>query len=605
MSKTIKTFSSFDAQTDFIVEDLTNTISLCNLNDTNNINKISTKIISEILNKKFINGSDMKAILCMLDKVFLSLSDNDENINNKILPRVDSKINNWITKANKLPVSSSEGYVYISDILSDEAQVIIKVPQTNDGTVSMLTEYYIGIKAVNKLRYILPTFVYTLGAFVCPIVTPEDSNPNLCINNTDNTSYVIYEKINGDTVGKLLQTKELDFNQWLNIFSQLLLSLEVAQREINFTHFDLHIGNVMVRKARNTNYNVLIHDKEYQVNTDIFPVIIDFGMATSCVNSKTIGSYDFPKYGMLNYMIPGYDMYKFLVFSYSYSESNDKLRKQIRNIFKIISDIDPYNIYKNPLGLSTALNEYCAKATFSDVGKLTPIRFFNLLKKEYPQIISNNIKITDRKQYFKVQYSSLLKTYDDIFNSKESIKNVLEIAHNCLKTNTSYIITKYNVHVMSRYNQILKSKEFEKKISYINTYIEGLKKSIQLDKIILEKVFDIPIPTQKRIDGLHNSILEMTFDSTTRKKKVKNYEKYKDIISYEEKLEPYLQFYYTIQELNLDDIYSDWLNRFKTSKIYKIYIHNAESNDIVLRWCLAMIGSIQMNTWERDPYQAF
>lgn len=594
----METFSTRQRQTDFILKNLKETNPQCKLNTDKNIDKISTSVVKEILNKKFINGSDMKAIFCMLNTVFLRISSNKNNIT---IPIVGSNINNWLTKVNKLSVQSVEGYIFSSDILDDnDTKVIIKVPQSPYGSESIVAEYYIGMKAINKLRYILPTFVYTFGAFVCPIFTEKDgvTERKLCTdNNSDLTSYIIYEKIEGETVDKLLQNNKMNFKQWLNIFAQLLLSLEVAQREVGFTHFDLHTDNVMVRNVKNICYNVVVHDKEYHVKSDIFPVIIDFGMATSIIDNKFIGSYEFKDYGMLNYIIPGFDMYKFLVNSYQSAQNTD-IESQIRGVFKIISKIDPYKIYEKKNGLETAMNEYCRKATFSMIAKLSPKHLFDLLQKKYPNIIGDTIRIKDRKQKFKVQYTSLPKTYDDIFNyNSENLKKALILTEKCLKIYPSYITTKYNVHVMSKYNEILKSEEFTNKISSINVYIERQKKSVEIDKIILEKVFDNSIPRQKEMDNFWESILKLNFNSG-KKQKLKIYEKFKTITSYQEKLQPYLQFYYTIYEIGLDNIYTEWLKKFKESNIFKFYKYNAASNDMALRWCLAMIASIDMYTFD-------
>ena len=65
----------------------------------------------------------------------------------------------------KLNVKSSEGIVYISDILSENIQVIIKVPQEDTGFDDLIREYFIGIAALNRLRYFIPNFMYTLGSF--------------------------------------------------------------------------------------------------------------------------------------------------------------------------------------------------------------------------------------------------------------------------------------------------------------------------------------------------------------------------------------------------------------------------------------------------------
>ena len=63
----------------------------------------------------------------------------------------------------------------------------------------------------------------------------------------------------------MIETNEINFNQWLLIFIQTLLGLEVAQREVRFTHFDLHPGNLMIRKKDNFNYTIPLDINTYYI----------------------------------------------------------------------------------------------------------------------------------------------------------------------------------------------------------------------------------------------------------------------------------------------------------------------------------------------------
>ena len=75
----------------------------------------------------------------------------------------------------------------------------------------MIQEYFIGIKSLNKLRYLIPTFVYTLGAF---LFSKPTKTGKICSGNRKKTAFVIYEKIQGESVSNLLKLKKINFSQW-------------------------------------------------------------------------------------------------------------------------------------------------------------------------------------------------------------------------------------------------------------------------------------------------------------------------------------------------------------------------------------------------------
>jgi len=555
-----------------------------------NLNKVSTKTLSRILNQKFSNGSDMKAIFCLFDTLFLSES--KSKTREKGLYNLSSNIQKWVKKMEKLPVNSKEGFIYIAHFFSPDIQVIVKVPQKTNGNESKIREYFIGIKSLNRLRSLIPTFVYTLGAFLCN-KTPNKSD--LCNDDlSKNTAFILYEKIPGDSIHTLLKNDKITFDEWLVIFFQLLLALEVAQREVRFTHFDLHTENVMVRKNESYSYNVPLDMSTYSVvNPQCIPVIIDFGAASSYIDKRYVGSFDYISHGMLNFMIPGYDMYKFMVYC-AKKTVNTELKDKIVSLFSFYGCDDPYNIKNDSSGVDKAVLAYCKDSTFSFVANYTPIMLANWIWKNYNSILQPYITITDRMQYLPIQYSNIIKEYDDIFNYiKEGTDKAVEIIENSIRLNKSYVMSKYNIMVLEKYNKDLNSDKLSLKIERMNKFI--LRYETQLvsnDMEMLKKVFDIKIPTQVELDNCFEKVLAIKIRNSKPKDKQQAFNDLDILLLYQEKLKPYLQFYFTILELNLTEKFRIWINKFKESYIYRFHIKNVVQNERCIRWTQSLMASI-------------
>ena len=272
------------------------------------LNNILTPILKNILTNNFANGVDMNRFVCMFDNLFSS--NVNKNKKSGLYELSTHLFNILIRKYEKLNVDSTTGFIYITDIFTN-IEVVIKVNKDNSeyGHSDIIREYFIGISEINKLRYILPTFVYTFGAF---LYHNEKSKKN-------NTPFIIFEKIPGKNMEEMLTSNSLTFTEFLGMFLQVLLGLEVAQRNVSFCHYDLHSANLICRNIDKVcKYSVPLDNNLYNISaTKYLPVIIDFGLSTvvsSGTDNKIIGSYEFKKYGMLNYMLPGVDMYKFLIY---------------------------------------------------------------------------------------------------------------------------------------------------------------------------------------------------------------------------------------------------------------------------------------------------
>ncbi len=459
----------------------------------------------------------------------------------------------------KLYVDTDKSSIYIIDITKN-TYVIIKSSKVKSRLSSIIREYFIGIKAINKLRYYIPTFVYTLGAFKQAV-------------NDKKEYFIMYEKIPGKTLTEFLVGDNISFNDWLIIFVQILISLEVAQKEIGFTHFDLHTSNIMIRKDIEVNYKVNLNTKSYTIqNTVLLPVIIDFGLSSVLIDDNFIGSYDLPQYGMLNFIVPGYDMYKLLCFSVLHAKS---IREDILGMFDFFGSTPfgstPFGSgeLKNNLRIENPddINNYCKGVTFSEIGNITPLLFLNWIFQKYD--LTHNISEQNRDNYF------IFETTDLTINKSIVENKILDYMGN----NQSYIMLKYFENLCIRFNIPFNSK-YHKNSNYL----------IKIDNCILDKVFNIQLPSDN-IDNLIKNVLTINLRHNNAEDKKKKVVKFLESILYESELQPYLQFYYTILELNLRE-FDDWVKRFVESDVYSFYFRYTDKISRTLRWCNALLASI-------------
>ena len=498
--------------------------------DKNIFSQISTIIdIFLTLQGNIKTPLDIKYLLWGIDILFRQTSTDKY----KGLYIFSKTFTNWLINKTKIDIKSVEGYIYTYNILDTSLQIIIKKPKKNKFITTSIREYYIGYTALNKLRYYIPTFVYTLGGFWKKY---KDNN----------IPYILYEKIDGISLTKLT------FKEWLIIFLQILLSLELAQKEYRFTHFDLHIGNVLIKTLdKPVDYTIYLDDKEYKIqNISLIPVIIDFGLSSIYSNGKSIGKTTMSMYGIVPYIIPRYDMYKFLC----HSVKNLKhLEKDILPLFKFYKNNDPYNVIK--LGINTAITEYCKMVTYSKAATYTPLLFFKWIYNKYP-IIKNNFIQTPRKTYIPTY------TLNSISYFKAKVPDDFPVSY-------SYISIKYILLLYNKYNYSI---DINNKINILENYLYYSDELIQIDKKRLEKVFTLKFPenfNQICIDILENNIIPQNIN---------------ELLNYNQDIKSFLEIYYTILQVKLEYIFKSWVNKFKKSNIFKLYTQNVDDINRVIRW---------------------
>ena len=269
----------------------------------------------------------------------------------------DSNLEKFLSNLVKVSVSCRESRIY----RFKSSPIIIKIPKKSIYHDNIIRTYYIGME-LNKLH--IPNFIRTLCLYSTHI----------------NQVMTAYDYIEGKSLFNSIN--DLSYKEYLKILIQVLFALEIAQRSCSFTHYDLHLGNVMCKPNKNSyTREVNIDRKVYKIKVSKYvPIIIDFGLASAKIKDNTIGSYEYVKYGITKKMYKGVDMYKFLF--YSYMCSKGKLKESIKELFKFYGDTDPYSVIEaTEKELNNGSKEYLKKIYNSKVSDRCPLEFVEWINK--------------------------------------------------------------------------------------------------------------------------------------------------------------------------------------------------------------------------------
>ena len=196
--------------------------------------------------------------------------------------------------------------------IAKEGDLIFRFPHTTDNKVFVLTPNY--------LIEMIFTFILT-SSNVCQFTAgiPKTYGVQYDIYSEDKNVYMISEKL------QLLDNRIVNINTLLSFITQLSQILNVLQINNCFTHWDLHIDNVMVRPVeREVNVFTVGENKYIYTYLDFDVVLIDFGWSRLETNDNIVsgrvsnprpkqGHIDIFEHGRFN---PYIDLYECLVFVY-------------------------------------------------------------------------------------------------------------------------------------------------------------------------------------------------------------------------------------------------------------------------------------------------
>lgn len=259
-----------------------------------------------ILSDQFCNIEAMEAISCFIQNIQLWESSLSSNY----------RLREYFGDLEQFGPLSNHGVV-----MDGSKPFIIKASRnTIEADEELIHETFIGLKGTNQLRKFIPNFVYVFGFFECSCPVVDTINRQIltwCNNKQVESSYIVYEKIFPNRPFRKL-CRHGTVSQILNAYLQVAYSLILAYKVIDFTHYDLHLDNVLIRILPDKP-NISIpyeteNGKEY-LNSNFVATIIDYGSSHIQFEGRHYGRYGIEQYGVLpDSSFVFHDMFKLLMF---------------------------------------------------------------------------------------------------------------------------------------------------------------------------------------------------------------------------------------------------------------------------------------------------
>ena len=303
----------------------------------------------------------------------------------KIIIQVKKKVGNIKYNSNLIcDVSFNNQKKEIQDEIKvnfEEMSVLYKNPNTTifkEGNVlikcsknerEIVNGGFIGYKCINSVTNLIPNFIKTYSFS----------------NNT-----IKMEEIQGIIFRDWIEKNPLKLEDFGFILAQLSLALQLAQEKCLFHHRDLFPWNIIIKKVKEPiKISYELKEGIFEVYTDLFPVLIDYGRSKAEYNDIYFG-YD----GIFNY--------------YPFQDCFTILTSSINDILK--------NLPKGSRNEITKIIEL--SRIFYPSKNLGDLRSFVNQHKKYNEIVYNN------KEFYISKYPiDLFHHLSKIFQLKK-IKNV-------------------------------------------------------------------------------------------------------------------------------------------------------------------------------------
>lgn len=337
------------------IEEYLVNVGKCSALNTNLVNNIQNNLFTfddESLSKMILSidtfNSNIHAnISCAINAIL------ESNNNSLFAPSLTERIHDWFININLIGEPSVEGFALstsLKSVTSNKSKVfsavnlfVIKTPRDANFDV-LIHEATIGLYCTNVLRKYVPNFMYVYGITKCSPLVLNDTKPvSWCTYNDDNdTSYLILENVvNSVSLTSFVKQKDILAKDIIVIFIQIINALNVAYNMYGFTHYDLHSGNVLIKKFSsdlaipyyNNNMEIIGY-----ISTQYVPVIIDYGSSRMTLNNNSLnlGHLGNEKYGInKDYSFPMYDLYKLLCFTTESLLYNEPYNENILNILNL------------------------------------------------------------------------------------------------------------------------------------------------------------------------------------------------------------------------------------------------------------------------------
>ncbi len=295
----------------------------------NHLASLDTRALKDLLLSQFLNYQLLQIISCLFDGL-----DYDQTL-----------IKRWLNLEQIIGAPSVYGEA-ISGGIDASNEFIFKISKGKEKESMIIHEASVGKVGTNTLRKYTPIFSYVMGLIKCGMpLTVDKQVASFCSKTAIPRTFIVYEYIPGDTWHKHL--KKWTVREFMSSFLILLSGLRIANKKINFTHYDLHYDNIICRPVTFGSQPVTFNDTTWYVETNLIPTIIDYGFSHYYNYGLTQA-----RNGIYNQMRPLYDVHRILATSHyamKYENVNLPLQQLLSNMLAY------FNIQGNFLTNDTAL----------------------------------------------------------------------------------------------------------------------------------------------------------------------------------------------------------------------------------------------------------
>ena len=207
------------------------------------------------------------------------------NLVNYYKKNKDKKFHEWLSFDQTFNKPGKQGLVgLLNPIKGDvENKFVFKISQY----INYLVQHeYTVMKGLNEIAPYCPHFCKVVGTILCD-VDPQcrkSGNPfNITSKYPIEKEVLLTEYVNESSkLSNYIRSKKIHENILYSAIKQVLMGIAIAQKKKQFSHYDLHSYNIMMKKCdENVVFlYVLDEDNQFCIPTHgHYPVIIDFGFS--------------------------------------------------------------------------------------------------------------------------------------------------------------------------------------------------------------------------------------------------------------------------------------------------------------------------------------
>ena len=320
----------------------------------NKLGNINYTKLKKLSNQYFYDPEVMQLISCLVSSLFIDRKNGLSSI---------EMVKSWISIKSIIGEPSAVGIAMIADLSGSKDLFVVKVPKSTFANDDLIHEWFVGTYGTNKLRKYIPNFAYVYGGFTCssPVLDQRNVITYCNSHNKLEVNYVIYENISPSiSLMDYSLKNSLNFTDWLSYYLQILFALKIAQDLIDFTHYDLHLGNVLLRDiSLGSSFHIPYNykNKIFYVKTNRVATMIDYGSSHIKHNDK---HYGFP--GLENYGVnpeksrPLHDVFKLLGFTI-YHLARKFQKTKAKPILGFLKSLFPIAKFFYDYDLTTEINK--------------------------------------------------------------------------------------------------------------------------------------------------------------------------------------------------------------------------------------------------------